>query len=100
MEGKLKEKAEATKVKLAQKMSSKIAYLFVIALLVPGISIVVLTIKNVVSTMESTYMSYALNLAEEAVSGIDFAVELGEKTYGSYAQNLAEEGANALNLVM
>ncbi len=100
MEGKLKEKAEATKVKLAQKMSSKIAYLFVIALLVPGISIVVLTIKNVVSAMESTYMSYALNLAEEAVSGIDFAVELGEKTYGSYAQNLAEEGANALNLVM
>ena len=88
------------KTNFFQKMSTKIAFLFIIALAIPGISIIIVSISNIVSSMESTYRSYALNLAEEAVSGIDFAVDLGEKTYGSYAQNLAEEGANALNLVM
>lgn len=78
-----------------QKLSTKIALMFVLALFIPGVSIIVVSIRNIVSSMESTYMSYALNLAEEAVSGIDFAVDLGEKTYGSYAQNLAEEGSYA-----
>lgn len=88
------------KTNLFQKLSSKIAFLFVLALIIPGVSIIAVSISNIVSSMESTYMSYALNLAEEAVSGIDFAVDLGEKTYGSYAQNLAEEGAHALDLAM
>lgn len=44
-------------------------------------------------------MSYALNLAEEAVSGIDFATELGENTYGNYACDMAEEITNEINLL-
>ncbi|MCR4647840.1 MAG: methyl-accepting chemotaxis protein [Lachnospiraceae bacterium] len=91
---------KSTKVGFASKMSTKIAILFIIALMVPGISIIVISIRSIVNSMEDTYMSYARNLAEEAVSGIDFAVELGENTYGSYAQNLAEEGAAAINLAL
>jgi len=86
------------KVGFVHKMSTKITFLFILALLIPGISIITLSTVNIVSSMESTYRSYALNLAQEAVSGIDFAVQLGEKTYGSYAQNLAEEGVNTLNI--
>ena len=91
---------KSNKTNFFQKMSTKIAFLFIVALLVPGVLIIVVSIRNIVTSMESTYMSYALNLAEEAVSGIDFAVDLGEKTYGSYAQNLAEEGAHSLDLAM
>ena len=94
------DREKTKKTNLFQKLSSKIALLFVLALIIPGVSIIAVSISNIVSSMESTYMSYALNLAEEAVSGIDFAVDLGEKTYGSYAQNLAEEGAHALDLAM
>ena len=94
------DRSKPNKTSFFQKLSTKIALMFVLALFIPGVSIIVVSIRNIVSSMESTYMSYALNLAEEAVSGIDFAVDLGEKTYGSYAQNLAEEGAHALDLVM
>ncbi len=88
------------KLNFMQKMSTKIAIMFILALFISGVSITVVSISNVVRSMEATYRSYALNLAQEAVSGIDFATELGERTYGSYAQNLAEEGVNSLNLVM
>ena len=94
------DRSKPNKTSFFQKLSTKIAFLFILALAVPGISIIAVSITNITSSMKSTYMSYALNLAEEAVSGIDFAVDLGEKTYGSYAQNLAEEGAHALDLVM
>ena len=88
------------KLNFMQKMSTKIAIMFILALFISGVSITVVSISNVVRSMEATYRAYALNLAQEAVSGIDFATELGERTYGSYAQNLAEEGVNSLNLVM
>lgn len=94
------DRSKPNKTYFFQKLSTKIAFLFILALAVPGISIIAVSITNITSSMKSTYMSYALNLAEEAVSGIDFAVDLGEKTYGSYAQNLAEEGVHALDLVM
>lgn len=93
------EKLKEARVALHQKMSSKITYLFVIALVVPIAFTIIYATNNAVSTLKKTYMSYGMNLAEEAASGIDFAVELGENTYGRYAQNLAEETARSIDLV-
>lgn len=93
------EKVKEAKVKLASKMSSKITYLVLLAILIPVALVIVLSIRSTTSTLKEIYMSYALNLAEEAVSGIDFAIELGESTYGNYAMDMAEEIANGIDKV-
>ena len=102
LKDKVSEKIEHLKearVALHQKMSSKIVYLLVAALAIPILIIIFLTTQKSVSNYTETYMSYARNLAEEAVMGIDFSVELGENTYGRYAMDLAIETAKAVDLV-
>lgn len=82
--------ADKTKIHLLSKMSTKITGLVLAAILVPVIVLITLSEQNMTKTMKNIYMSYAQNLAEEAVSGIDFAVELGESTYGNYAMDMAK----------
>lgn len=81
------------KVKFFSKMSTKFAYLILVLVMIPLTILIVVASEKSSSTMDSTYKTYALNLAEEAATGIDFAVDFGEETYGNYAKNLAQETA-------
>ncbi|MBO5509591.1 MAG: hypothetical protein J5962_03920, partial [Lachnospiraceae bacterium] len=92
-------KVREAKVKLASKMSSKITYLVLLAILIPIALVITLSVRSTTSTLKDIYMSYALNLAEEAVSGIDFAIQLGESTYGNYAMDMAEEIAKGIDQI-
>ncbi|MDD6327253.1 MAG: methyl-accepting chemotaxis protein [Lachnospiraceae bacterium] len=86
-------------LKFFSKMSTKVGIL-VFAVVVTTVTVLIaLSVKKSTDTMKKTYMSYALNLAEEAVYGIDFAVNLGESTYGNYAQNMAQEAADIVNVI-
>ncbi len=95
----VKEHIEDAKVKFMSKMSSKVALIVLGAVLIPIIALIAVSVTRTVSTMESTYMSYAQNLAEEAVSGIDFAVDFGEGVYGGYAMDLAENAAATVDII-
>lgn len=86
------------KIHFTSKMSTKIAALIVLVVLIPIILMITIAVKNTTGTLESIYRSYAQNLAEEAVQGIDFAIELGETTYGNYAMDMAEEIAKSVDL--
>lgn len=92
-------KVREAKVKLASKMSSKVTYLVLLAILIPIALVITLSVRSTTSTLKDIYMSYALNLAEEAVSGIDFAIQLGESTYGNYAMDMAEEIAKGIDQI-
>ena len=85
------------KINFFSKMSTKFAYLILIMIFIPLTVLILIATRKSSSTMEETYKTYALNLAEEAATGIDFAVEFGEQTYGNYAKNLAEATAIAVN---
>ena len=79
------------------RMSTKIALLIsAVVLAVVAVQVVIAT-KRASRQMESTYLNYAQNLAEEAASGVDFAGELGLEAYGGYAKNLAREAAVSIN---
>lgn len=79
------------------RMSTKIA------LLISAVVLAVVAVQVIIATnrasrqMESTYLNYAQNLAEEAASGVDFAADLGLEAYGGYAKNLAHEAAVSIN---
>lgn len=87
------------KVRFFSRMSTKITMLVVAAILIPLALVIYISIQNTSKTLKDTYMSYAQNLAEEAVSGIDFAVDLGETTYGNYAMDMAEDLASGIDLI-
>ncbi len=79
------------------KMSTKITLLISAVVFVTVVVQVIVASSRATNTMETTYLNYAQNLAEEAAIGVDFATEFGEKAYGGYAQNLAEEAAVSIN---
>ena len=87
----------SSKVSFLNRMNTKIAMLIVVMIAVPLAIIVLISVSQTKKTMEETYSTYAMNLAEEAAVGIDFATESSEGTYGNYALNLAEEAAVAIN---
>ena len=88
---------EDRRVKFMSKMSTKISALVIFMVVIPMTILIVLSIRKTESTMEETYNSYALNLAEEAAVAIDFSTEYGEGIYQNYAQNLAESLADNIN---
>ncbi|MBR6257645.1 MAG: hypothetical protein IKR23_09730 [Lachnospiraceae bacterium] len=64
------------------------------------IAVVIQVISGVVSAsnaMQSTYLNYALNLAQETAVAVDFATSFGEEAYGGYTKNLAEEAAISID---
>ena len=79
------------------RMSTKISILTAAIVLVTVIIQVVVAQSRASSAMETTYLHYAQNLAEEAATSVDFATEFGEKAYGGYAMNLAQEAAVSIN---
>ena len=93
------EKNGRRSIKFFSKMSTKIGVLLLGIIIATVFVLISLSVKKSTDSMESTYMSYALNLAEEAVYGIDFSVNLGENTYGNYAQNMAQEAADIINVM-
>ena len=86
-----------TKVGIFSRLSTKITYLIIGAVMIPLAILIVISINQTTKTMEETYSTYAMNLAEEAAVGIDFATSSSEGTYGNYAYNLAQEAAVAIN---
>lgn len=90
---------QKSKVGFLSKMSTKILLLVVVALVTPLILVIAISATSTTKTLKGIYMSYAQNLAEEAVSGIDFAVDLGESTYGNYAMDMAEDLASGINII-
>ncbi len=85
------------KVPFLNKMSTKMTYLIIAMILIPMSILIIVSLSQATNTMETTYKTYAQNLAEEAAVGIDFAVESSEGTYGNYALNLAEEAAVSID---
>lgn len=86
-----------TKIPILSKMSTKIA-LLIGAIVFVTVAVQVIVASNKASNaMETTYLNYAQNLAEEAAIGVDFATEFGEQAYGGYAKNLAQEAAISIN---
>ncbi len=79
------------------KMSTKITLLISAVVFVTVVVQVIVASSRATSTMETTYLNYAQNLAEEAAIGVDFATQFGEDAYGGYAQNLAQEAAVSIN---
>ena len=81
------------KLTFFNKMSTKIALVVSVIVLVAVVAQVIVASSRATSAMEDTYLNYAQNLAEEAAIGVDFATEFGEQAYGGYAMNLAQEAA-------
>ncbi|MCR5684134.1 MAG: hypothetical protein K6G81_01760, partial [Lachnospiraceae bacterium] len=89
--------ADSSKVPFFNRLSTKITILVVGAVLIPLAILIFISTNDTTKTMEETYGTYAMNLAEEAATGIDFAASSSEETYGNYAYNLAGEAAVAIN---
>ena len=85
------------KLTFFNKMSTKIALVVSVIVLVAVVAQVIVASSRATSAMEDTYLNYAQNLAEEAAIGVDFATEFGEQAYGGYAMNLAQEAAISIN---
>lgn len=98
-EGRRNKVVGAKKIGMFSKMSTKIVGLALIAMLIPVALVITFSVNSTTSTLKGIYMAYAQNLAEEAVCGIDFAVELGESTYGNYAMDMAEEIAKSVDQI-
>ncbi|MBQ6972305.1 MAG: methyl-accepting chemotaxis protein [Synergistaceae bacterium] len=79
------------------RMSTRIAALVVAAVFAVAAVQIVAASRLASRSMESAYLNYARNLAEEAAEGVDFASEYGESAYGGYAKNLAQEAALSIN---
>ncbi|MCR5324152.1 MAG: methyl-accepting chemotaxis protein [Lachnospiraceae bacterium] len=86
-----------SKVGFFNRMSTKITWLIIGAVMIPLAILIIISINQTTKTMESTYSTYAMNLAEEAATGINFATDSSEGTYGNYAYNLAQEAAVSIN---
>lgn len=86
-----------TRIPFFSRMSTKIAFLISAIVLVTVAVQVVVASNRASEAMETTYLNYAQNLAEEAAIGVDFATEFGEQAYGGYAKNLAQEAAISIN---
>ncbi|MBR4345076.1 MAG: methyl-accepting chemotaxis protein [Lachnospiraceae bacterium] len=85
------------KLSIFSSMSTKIAILISILVFII-VAVEVFIASNRASTaMQTTYLNYAQNLAEEAALGVDFATEFGEEAYGGYAKNLAQEAAVSID---
>lgn len=69
----IKGHVEEAKVKIQNKMSSKIGYIMVVALLVPILLLIFVSTKYATTALEDTYKNYAKNLAEEAAQGVNYA---------------------------
>ena len=82
---------------LFSKMSTKITLLISAIVFVTVIVQVIVASSRASKTMETTYLNYAQNLAEEAAIGVDFATQFGEEAYGGYTKNLAQEAAVSIN---
>ncbi len=94
---KAKTQAENGKLSFFSKMSTKITLLISAVVFVTVVVQVIVASSKATKTMETTYLNYAQNLAEEAAIGVDFATEFGEEAYGGYTKNLAEEAAVSIN---
>ena len=86
-----------SKISFFHQLSTKITILVIGAVMIPIAILISISINETTKTMESTYSTYAMNLAEEAAAGIDFAASSSEDTYGNYAYNLAGEAAVAID---
>ncbi|MBO4414595.1 MAG: methyl-accepting chemotaxis protein [Lachnospiraceae bacterium] len=86
-----------SKIGFFNRMSTKITWLIIGAVMIPLAILIIISINQTTKTMESTYSTYAMNLAEEAAVGIDFATSSSEGTYSNYAYNLAKEAAVGIN---
>ncbi|MCR5330186.1 MAG: methyl-accepting chemotaxis protein [Lachnospiraceae bacterium] len=86
-----------SKVGFFSRMSTRIAWLIIGAVMIPLAILISISIGQTTKTMEETYSTYAMNLAEEAAVGIDFATDSSEITYSNYAFNLAKEAAVSIN---
>lgn len=90
-------KKSNTNLPILSRMSTKITLLIAVIVLITVIVQVIVASNRAANAMESTYLNYAQNLAEEAAISVDFATEFGEKAYGGYAMNLAQEAAVSIN---
>ena len=84
-------------VGLLSRLSTKITLIVCVIILATVFVLVVSGVLRASSAMQTTYLNYSQNLAEETAIGIDFASDLGETAYGGYAKNLAEEAAISIN---
>ncbi len=87
----------ANKINLMSRLSTKIAFLIAVIVLVPMIVLIFVSRLKTSDTMEQTYKNYALNLAQQGAEAIDFASDFGLETYKNYARNLAEEAAEGVD---
>ncbi len=92
-----KSKSNNANLPIMARMSTKITILIAVIVLVTVVVQVLVARNRASKAMESTYLNYAQNLAEEAAISVDFATEFGEKAYGGYAMNLAQEAAISIN---
>ena len=90
-------KSDTEKVGFFNMLSTKITFMVIGAVVIPLAIMIIISTSDTTKTMEDTYGTYAMNLAQEAAIGIDFAASSSEGTYGNYALNLAEEAAVAIN---
>ena len=88
---------KSTKVGFLSQMSTKITIVSWLIAVIALMFLVIFSVSKSTKTLTETYKNSALNLAEEAVIGVDFATEFGEQAYGGYAMNLAQEAAVAIN---
>ena len=93
----MKKQSNNKGLSLFARLSTRITALISAIVLVVIAVLVIVAVSRSSKAMETTYLNYAQNLAEEAAIGVDFATEFGEKAYGGYAQNLAEEAAVSIN---
>lgn len=85
------------KVGFFSKISTRIALMAAIVVVVPMCLLTIVSVRKTMMNMEGTYKTYTMNLAEEAAVGIDFGTENGEEIYANYAQNLAESLSKNVN---
>ena len=82
-------KSGSDKVAFCNKLSTRVTYLIIAMVLIPMSILTFVSLNQTTEAMETTYKTYAMNLAQEAAVGIDFATSSSEGTYGNYALNLA-----------
>ncbi len=95
---KLAQKLEEKRISFWAKMSSKIGYIILAMVFIPMFALTMISVLRVRKTTTKTYESYAIDLAEQAVVGINSAIDVNIAVYKDYAQGLAEETAVGFNL--
>ena len=78
-------------------LSTRITLISSAIVLITILVLVMAAVSRSSKTLETTYLNYAQNLAEESAIGVDFATKFGEQAYGGYAMNLAQEAAISIN---